>query len=102
MPRWRAVVLMAHKANKIQTPQHFLFAHNARNVHNVRNMSDKLRRCMTTLTPEMQEVLPSVERATGMSVSDLLRVGFAKVAKEVMTTGKLTVEPIGTAAVAQN
>lgn len=48
---------------------------------------------MTTLPPEMVEMIPDVERATGgMSISEILKQGFLKVAIEIRTTGKLVIE----------
>lgn len=50
---------------------------------------------MTTLPSEMVEMIPDVERATGgMSISEILKQGFLKVAIEIRTTGKLVIEPM--------
>ncbi|MBL9115549.1 MAG: hypothetical protein JNJ83_11135 [Verrucomicrobiaceae bacterium] len=49
---------------------------------------------MTTLTPEMERLLPELERRTGMCVSDLLRLGLVKVYREVWGTGQVTVQPM--------
>lgn len=52
---------------------------------------------MTTLPPEMVEMIPDVVRATGgMSISEILKQGFLKVAIEIRTTGKLVIESMPT------
>lgn len=72
---------------------------NTANISNIANMPKKTepKRCMTTLPPEMVEMIPDVERATGgMSISEILKQGFLKVAIEIRTTGKLVIESMPT------
>lgn len=48
---------------------------------------------MTTLPPEMVAMIPDLERATGgMTISEILKQGFMKVAIEIQTTGRLVIE----------